>query len=224
MVESHVHHRSLSWAAAFVLVVLILALLGGFIYYRMEMYPARVAREVRDVFGELAHLQPRIAVKDRVLFEQTNSRLELTVVSRETHVEREIEHAWLGSTKRIRLRGSYLVRAGFDLTKPFHVRIEGRRVQVEVPPPRILSVDQISVEVASYNNGLWNKFDPKEVVEDERDLPLLARQKASEAGLQKEALERFTHDLREKLGSDFDVEVRSAGQPVLESATPHSAL
>jgi len=224
MPDANPSHRRFSWSAAIVLIVLILALLGGFLFYRTETYPMRVADQVRGAFGEIAHLQPRILVHDRVLFEQTNSMLELAVVSRETHVEREIEHAWLGSTKRIRLRGEYKVRAGFDLTKPFRVKIDGRHVDVEVPPPRILSVDQVSVEVADYNNGLWNKFDPKQVVEDESELPLLARRKASEAGLQKEAMERFTQELRAKLGPRFEVDVRTSGSAAETIVVPQSKL
>ncbi len=153
---------------------------------------------------------------DRVLFEQTTSTLELAVVSRETQVDHEIEHEWLGSKRKLRLRGVYQVRAGFDLRRPFHVRIDGHRVSVELPPPRILGVDQVSVEVLSFANGLWNKFNPEAVVEETGNLPLLARRKASEAGLQKEALDRFTEQLREKFGPRYDVEVHvSTGQTAI---------
>ena len=199
--------RGISWALAVVLIVLILALLGGFVLYRVETFPMRAAAQVRNVFGELGHFQPRISIHDRVLFEQTTSTLELVVVSRETQVEREIEHQWLGSKRRLVLRGTYQVRAGFDLRRPFTVHIEGRRVSVELPPPKILGVDQISVEVGHFENGLWNKFNPTDVVEEVSTLPMLARAKASEAGLQKEALDRFTQQLREKVGPAYELEI-----------------
>ncbi len=200
-------HRRLSWPAALTLVVLFLSLLGGFALYRLELMPMHTARQVREAFGEFAHLQPKITIGDRVYFEQTASALELATVTRETHVERDVEHAWLGSTKRLQLRGDYLVRAGFDLRQPFTVRISGKRIQVEAPPPRILSVDQTSLEALHFDNGLWNKFSPTEVVEETRELPLLARAKATEAGLQNEALEKFAEELRSKLGPEYEVQV-----------------
>lgn len=52
--------RRLSWALAFVLVVLILALLGGFIYYRLETMPMRTAKQVQDIFRDVAHVEPRL--------------------------------------------------------------------------------------------------------------------------------------------------------------------
>ena len=44
----------------------------------------------------------------------------------------------MGSTKRLRVRGLYRVKAGFDLTQPFSVRLDGAHgdaVHVRMPPP-----------------------------------------------------------------------------------------
>jgi hypothetical protein len=190
-----------------VLIALIAAGLIAFIFYRMETWPARAARQVREAFGEVAQLQPKITVKERVFFEQTASVLELTVASRVTQVEREFDHSWLGSTKRLRLSGTYDVRAGFDLTKPFNVTVVDSKVTVEVPPPRILSVDQKDIEVLAFENGLWNRVQPQELEAELRTLPLHARARATEAGLQKEALELFTKRLKERLAPKYEVEV-----------------
>ncbi|MES2568437.1 MAG: DUF4230 domain-containing protein, partial [Verrucomicrobiota bacterium] len=105
------------------------------------------------------------------------------------------------------LRGVYQVKAGFDLSEPFSVRVEGRRVSVEIPAARILSVDVQSVDVLSLQNGIWNKIEPGELEAEMRALPILARQKASDAGLQKEAIEMITARLREKFGAQFEIEV-----------------
>lgn len=204
----------LGCVAGLVSLALVLAALAAFVFWRVETWPARTARQVRDIFGEVAQLQPRITVRDRVFFEQTASVLELAVVNRPTHVERETEQRWLGSTKRLRLRGSYEVRAGFDLTKPFQVRVEGTKLLVELPPPRILSVDQKDIEVLNYDSGLWNKIQPDQLESELNTLPFLARQKATEAGLQKEALEVFTRRLQERFAPQYKVEVRvSPGTP-----------
>ena len=58
----------LGCAAAVILIALILALLGGYIFYRLETWPARTAQQLREAFGEIAHVQPKITVNDRVVF------------------------------------------------------------------------------------------------------------------------------------------------------------
>ena len=199
-----------SWKMTLVAIVAILAGVSAWIFYRIETWPERTAVRVSKAFAELGHLQPKITIKDRVFFEQTKSVLELAVVSRETQVEREMEHEWLGSTKRIRLRGTYQVRAGFDLTQPFSVKVDGRGIQTILPPPRILSVDSKDIEVTVFENGLWNKISPAELENELRALPLLARQKAGEAGLQKEAFDAFAARVRDKFAPDYQVEIRIA--------------
>ncbi len=199
---------------AVVLIVLILAAFAAFLITRMEAWTGRAADRVRQAFIDVAHLQPRVTVRDRVVFEQTTSTLELVVATRQTQVERETEHERLGSTKRIRLRGTYDVRAGFDLTKPFSVHVEGTRVIAEVPIPAILSVDQKEIEVLAMENGLWNRISPADLETELRTLPNEARVKAGLAGLQKEALDLFKRQLGEKLGPGFQVEVRVTHVPV----------
>ena len=193
-----------------VIVVAIIAGLSAWIFHRLETWPERTAARVSKAFAELGHLQPRITIRDRVFFEQTKSVLELAVVSRETQVEREMEHEWLGSKKRLRLRGTYQVRAGFDLTQPFSVRVDGTRIETKLPPPRILSVDSTDIEVSIFENGLWNKISPADLEGELRALPLLARQKAGEAGLQKEAFEALTTRIRDKFAPEYPVEVKVA--------------
>lgn len=202
-----------SWKLVLVAIVAIIAGLSAWIFYRIETWPERTATRVSKAFAELGHLQPRITIKDRVFFEQTKSVLELAVVSRETQVEHEMEHEWLGSKKRIRLRGTYQIKAGFDLTQPFSVRVEGSRIETRMPPPRILSVDSKDIEVTVFENGLWNKISPAELENELRTLPNLARQKAGEAGLQKEAFDAFTARVRDKFAPEYQVEVKIA-QPL----------
>ena len=202
-----------SWKLTLVIIVALLAGLSAWIFHRIETWPERTAARVSQAFAELGHLQPRITIKDRVFFEQTKSVLELAVVSRETQVEREMEHEWLGSKKRIRLRGTYQIKAGFDLTQPFSVRVDGARIETKMPPPRILSVDAKDIEVTVFENGLWNKISPAELENELRALPNLARQKAGEAGLQKEAFDAFTTRVRDKFAPEYQVEVKIA-QPL----------
>jgi Protein of unknown function (DUF4230) len=206
--------RGLSWKLLILLVVIVAAAFGAWIFYRLETWPQRTTQEVLRAFREVAQIQPRITVHDRVFFEQTSPVLELAVVTRETTVEREMEHEWFGSKKRIKLRGSYNVRAGFDLTEPFSVRIDGAHISAQLPAPKILAIDPREVEVLVLENGLWNKIGPAELETELRALPAVARHKAFETGLTREALDIFTKRLRDQLGSSYELDVHAAGPPL----------
>jgi len=199
--------RRLSWPLAAALIVLILALLAGFVFYRLERWPnrifgqsiselERVGREARDTFAKMAHLQPRVTVNNRVYLEQTASVAELSVLSRPVKVDHEMEHTWAGSTKRIRLHGTFLVKAGFDLRKKFGVDIRPNDITIELPHAQILSVEQQEVEVLALENGFWNRISPTDIQNELAVLPDLARAKA--AGLPAEAEESFTRELLQK--------------------------
>jgi hypothetical protein len=195
-------------AAAGVLVFMILVGAGVFLFLRMERWPGQTARAIRDAIADIAKVQPKMTVNNRVFFEQTAPVLELALVSRPTQVERETQHDWLGSSKKIKLRGTYEVKAGFDLTKPFTVNVVDKRIIIEVPPPRILSIEQTDTEVLAMENGLWNKVKATDLEGELRSLPILARQRATETGLQKEALESFKKQIEERFAPEYTVEVR----------------
>lgn len=189
------------------LVVLILALLAVFIFLRVENWPRRVVghgvaelerlgREARDAFVELAHLEPRVRINNRVYLEQTTTIAELSVLAREVEVEHEMLHSWAGSTKRIKISGSYQVKAGFDLRKKFTVNVSSNEVLIELPHAQILSVEQERVEVQALENGLWNRISPDDIQTELGVLPQLAREKS--AALPAEAEQAFVGQLLEK--------------------------
>jgi Protein of unknown function (DUF4230) len=197
----------LRWPAVFALVFLILALLAAFIVLRLASWPARtarqsvtelerLAREARQVFIQLAHLQPRVTVNNRIYLEQTTTVAELSVLARRVEVEHEMMHSWAGSTKRIKLHGTYLVKAGFDLRKKFVVNVQPNEILVELPHAQILSVEQQQVEVLAFENGLWNRISPDDIQAQLAVLPQLAREKA--VALPAEAEQTFTRELKEK--------------------------
>ena len=199
--------RRLEWPIATVLILLFLALLAAFVFYRLERWPnrifgqsiselERVGREARATFVKMAHLQPRVTVNNRVYLEQTASVAELSVLSRPVRVDHEMEHTWAGSTKRIRLHGTFLVKAGFDLRKKFGVDIRPNDITIELPHAQILSVEEKEIEVLALENGFWNRISPTDIQNELAVLPDLARAKA--AGLPAEAEESFTRELSQK--------------------------
>ncbi len=199
--------RSLGCSLAFVLLLLILAILAAFVFYRLETWPGRtfdrsitrleeLGRKARDSFVELAHLQPKVTVNDRVYLEQTTTVAELAVLARRVQVEHEMLHTWAGSTKRIKLHGTYLIKAGFDLRQKFTVKIHPNDIEIELPHAKILSVEQEAVEVEALENGLWNRISPDDVESQLATLPAQARAKATD--MPAEAEQTFTRQLLEK--------------------------
>src|SRR5438045_6042559 len=166
--------RKFSWPLALTLVALIVAVLAAFIFLRLESWPARTAkqstaelervgREVCDAFVEVAHLQPRITINNRVYLEKTTATAQLAILSRQIEVEHELLHSWVGSTKRVKLHGTFNVKAGFDLRQNLSIDIRPSEIIVELPHAQILGIEEVQVDVLAFENGLWNRISGEDV-------------------------------------------------------------
>ncbi len=170
----------------------------------------RWAGKARDAFVAVAGMQPRVVVNERVVFEQSSPVLELAVLEREASVERETENTWLGSTKHLRVRGLYRIKAGYDLRRPFTIRLDGAdaaTVRLQMPRARVLSVELEKLDVLSADNGLWNRVQPEEFAQAVDALNLDARQKARDEGMMADAEKSFSAQLQGKLGSEHRLEI-----------------
>ena len=180
------------------------------VFLRLETWPARTAREgtaelerlgkdVRSAFVDIAHLQPRITINNRVYMEQTVPVSELVVLSRQIEVEHDFLHTWLGSSKRVRLHGTFTVKAGFDLQQELVVDVRPDQIVIQLPHAQILDVAQDQVDVLAFENGFWNRISGDDVQNELAILPQLARQKATEAGLPTEAERALEQQLNERV-------------------------
>jgi hypothetical protein len=202
--------RKISWPLALTLIVLIAAATLTFIFLRLESWPARTAkqsttelervgRDVRDAFVEVAHLQPRITINNRVYLEKTTATAELAVLSRQVEVEHELLHTWAGSTKRVKLHGTFTAKAGFDLQQDVDVDLQPDEITVRLPHASILGVEQKQTEVLALENGLWNRISAADLENELAVLPDLARQKAAESGVLVEAEAALQKQLEERV-------------------------
>jgi hypothetical protein len=183
---------------ALTLVAFIITAAVLIIFWRIETWPSRTAqqssaelerlgRDLRAAFVDIAHLQPRIKINDRVYMEQTVPTSELIVVSRRVEVDHELQHTWAGSSKRVKLHGTFLVKAGFDLRQDLSIDILPDSVVVKLPHAQILGVEQQAVDVLEFENGYWNRISAADVQSELDALPQLARRKAAESGLAEQA-------------------------------------
>ncbi len=178
---------------------------------KIAAQPGELATTVSQAFKEILQIQPRVVVNERVVVNQSSSLLELAVLSREVEVEREFEHTWLGSTKKIRLRGAYRIKSGFDLTQPFSVELSdepGTPARLNLPAPKILSVEPVHIEVLALENGLWNKVQPQNLESEIAALPDEARRKAVRIGVVREAEESIVKQLSARFPQPPGVHVK----------------
>jgi len=199
-----------AWPIAVTLVVLIVAAITLIIFLRIESWPARTAaqstvgleklgRDVRAAFIDIAHLQPRITINNRVYLEETTPMSELVIVSRRIEVEHEFLHTWAGSSKRVKLHGMFAVKAGFDLRQDLAVDVRPDEIVVQLPHAQLLGVEQDAVDVLAFENGFWNRISANDLQSELSILPQLARQKAAESNLPAEAERALQQQLNQRI-------------------------
>jgi hypothetical protein len=207
-VHCHSVSRSggISWPVALTLGVVILAAVATLIFLRLETWPARTAqqgraelerlsKDLRAAFVDIAQLEPRITINNRIYMEQTRPVSELVVLSRRIEVEHEFLHSWVGSSKRVKLHGTFNAKAGFDLRQNVSIDIRSNEITVQLPHAQILGIEQGQVDVLAFENGLWNRISGEDLQKELSILPRLAREKATESGLPAEA----EHALRQQI-------------------------
>ena len=215
--------RKFSWPLALTLIVLIGAAVLTIIFFRLESWPARTAkqstaelervgREVRDAFVEVAHLQPRITINNRVYLEKTTATAQLAILSRQIEVEHELLHTWAGSTKRVKLHGTFTAKAGFDLQQDVVVDLRPDEITVQLPHASILGLEQKQTEVLAFENGFWNRISATDLENELAALPDLARRKAAESGILREAETTLQKQLNERVhaGRHFNLVFQNA--------------
>src|SRR5205809_8006162 len=199
-----------AWPIALTLVALTIAMTILIIFLRLESWPARTARQstaelerlgknLRAAFVDIAHLQPRITINDRVYIEQTTPVSELVVLSRRIEVEHELLHTWVGSSKRVKLHGTFAVKAGFDLRQNLSIDIRPNEIIVELPHAQILGIDPGQVDVLAFDNGFWNRISGEDVQSELSILPQLAWEQAVDSGLSGEGERAWQLQLDERI-------------------------
>jgi hypothetical protein len=194
------------------LALIIGAALLAFVFWRMETWPMRTARagsaelerlakNARDAIVDLSQLQPRVTINDRVYFEQTNAVAELALLSRQTEVNHEFLHTWAGSTKRIKLHGTFSIKAGFDLQESLSIDVRDNEILVRLPHATILTVEQQQVNVEAFENGYWNRISAADLEKELAALPKLAREKALQTDLRVEAEAALQKHLEQRIGT-----------------------
>ena len=204
--------RRYNWPLAFTILGLSIIASGIFVFNRCAALPGRatretvdqmerVGRDLRDAVVQITQLQPRVTINNRVYFEQTSPIAELALISRKLEVEHEFLHTWAGSTKRLRLHGTYTAKAGFDLRQEFSVTISPQATIVRLPHAQLLGLEQNGVELLAYENGFWNPISGADVESELAALGKLARERAADQNLAGQAEDSFRTQLKSRVGN-----------------------
>ncbi len=129
-------------------------------YLVLVRAPAEIAGNVAEEFREFFNFTPRVTIDQTVVIEQSTPIMEVSTLSRNLFVEDRWEDQWMGSTKAVEIRGSFTVKAGFDLREPFTINITryGLAIQASLPEPKILSLEMITYKIIKDENGWWNRI------------------------------------------------------------------
>ena len=191
---------------------------GVFIFERCTSLPGRAAkmtvdqlerlgRDMRNAIVQIAQVQPRVTINERVYFEQTTAVSELVLVSQRLEVEHEFLHTWAGSSKRLRLHGTFTAKAGFDLRQEISVNVQPEAIVVRLPHAQILGLEQNALDVLAFENGFWNPISGADVQSELATLARLARERASERRLPEQAEDEFRRQLTTRIRTSSPIQV-----------------
>jgi hypothetical protein len=179
----------------------ILLFIGGTVvaYKLLIEAPARLAQATADGLKSLFQVTPRVTVNELVVIEQNSPILEIATISRPLFVDHQWSHTWLGSTKSLHVRGVFTAKAGYDLRKPFEIRVTGSplRVAARLPNPELLSMQMDSYEVLEDESGWWNRLTEADRTNVVTSLQSNARQKAEASGILQEVARSAEDRIRE---------------------------
>jgi hypothetical protein len=210
--------RHFSWTFALMTIALTGIAAGVFVFERCTSLPGRAAktsvdqlerlgRDVRNTIVQIAQVQPRVTINERVYFEQTTAVSELALVSQRLEVEHEFLHTWAGSSKRLRLHGTFTAKAGFDLHQEISVSVQPEGIVVRLPHAQILGLEQNAVDVLAFENGFWNPISGADVQLELTTLDKLARERAIERNLPEQAEDEFRNQLTSRVRTASPIHV-----------------
>ena len=167
-----------------------------------------LARRIVDGISRRLQFRPEVRINRETVLQRDTALLELVTVRREFVHEYEWEHQWLGSTKRLRLRGTFAAKAGFDLNDEFYLEMDPSNGQVELflPEPRVLGVEMTGYE-AEEEEGYWNKLGAEEREQAVNALLASARQAAmNDIDLMSEARQMLQWQIGEAVAEATGIE------------------
>ena len=152
-----------------ILFIILLVVLSSTAYVMLVVIPSRLAQQSyegakqigRDI-AKIFHVTPEVTVHNTVVLQQQTPILELATLSQKFQHQYDWTNTWLGSTKKIKIEGTFEAKAGFDLRKKFSIQIDDKKAVVTLPRPELLSIEFLGDASFSDENGVWNWVQPED--------------------------------------------------------------
>jgi hypothetical protein len=176
----------------------------GAVGWLLFLRPAeKAAGSVRDAVVDAlsAITGQKVVVHSNTVTLEKSAISELNVVQRRTQTITKVETSVLGSTATLIMRGEFLVKAGFDLTKPFSVTVDEKTGEVvaDFPPAKITSVEMVKDEIYFADNGLLTKNTAEITRMAYGQMATQARLEAERSDIRKEAEAQLAQRLKDLL-------------------------
>lgn len=114
------------------------------------------AKTLGEDFKKAFQFTPEITVNNTVVLNQQTTVLELAVINQNFEHRYTWINAWLGSTKKIFITGTFDAKAGYDLNKKFSIRLQDDVAYISLPEPTVLSVEANGDITYRDEQGIWN--------------------------------------------------------------------
>jgi hypothetical protein len=185
----------------------LLILFGVTAWLMFSYFPRKttsLAKELAETVKNTLGMTPQVTVNQRVIFKRTNEILELAMIEQDFDVEHETSHKWMGSEKKVSLRGTYRAKIGFDLQKGFNIEVRRGgflrpgQIVLQLPRAEVLSVEPLEVQKTKAS-GLINWVTNRDIEAATRELAALAQDKASKLDMLEDAEKRIENRLNQAL-------------------------
>src|SRR5690349_8789391 len=146
-----------------ILYIILIIVFGITVYVVLVVIPTRLAqrsyegaKQLGKDISEALNVTPEITVNNTVVIQQQTPVFELATLSQKFQHQYQWTNTWLGSTKEIKITGSFEAKAGFDLDKRFAIEMNEKKAVVILPEARILSLEPQGDIKFEDENGVWN--------------------------------------------------------------------
>lgn len=132
---------------------------------------------------------------------RTDQIRELSVIEREMQSMTKYEGTFFKSKKMIILKGTFKVKAGFNLNEASTFSLVDGEISGDPPPAQILSVELLDYEVYHSQDGLINKLQAEDQEKATEHLLSQARKDAEASDLKEKAEAQFKQRLSDLMHS-----------------------
>lgn len=196
---------------------LLIATAAGSFYWLVYKGPVnsaestlKIGGRIVDRLAEITQIRPKLVIGEKTVIESKQQIAELAVIKKSfTHTYRW-EHSFVGSTKRMEIKGDFVAKAGYALKSPTELRFsqDGSKMTIVLPEASVLSNEMTRYETLKDEDGLWNKLSTEDREHAINGLKRSADRFLSESGILQEADDSMMEHLKKAVADASEAPVK----------------